>query len=121
MDTATRLLDDATHGQVVSEMAQRGFPDTTAALRHLAYSVRSGKRFSPDDVVTILSEVGLGTEGVSAALAELTGRRVLESYPKGDTVAYYMERGARVEYGESIGRKSRVSGWCLCSAAQGDS
>ena len=117
----TRLLDDATRDQVVSEMGKRDFSDTASALRHLAYSVRSGKRFSLNDVVAILGEAGLETDGVSTALAELVETRALESYPKGDTIAYYMERGARIEYGESIGRKSRASGWCFCGAAQADS
>jgi len=120
MDTMTRLLDEATHNQVVSEMGKQSFADTASAFRHLAYLVRSGKRFSPDDVVMILSGAGLGTDGVSMALADLTSRRILESYPKDGTVAYYMGRGARIEYGESIGHKSRVSSWYFLGAAQAD-
>ena len=110
MDSSTRLLDEATHKQVVSEMGKRSFADTATAIRHLAYSVRSGKRFSPDDVVTILSGVGLSTDEVPVALADLTRRRILDSYPKEGTVAYFMERGARVDYGDALSRTSRGSG-----------
>ena len=107
----TRLLDEATHKQLADDMGCQGFVDTVAAIKHLAYLVRSGRRFSPQDVMAVLGDANLNTDGVSAALDDLARRRILESYPKDGTVAYYMERGARIEYGESIGCKSRVSGW----------
>lgn len=119
--STTRLLDEATHSRAVSEMGSQSFENTVAAIRHLAYFLRSGKRFSPEDVVTILAESNLKTDAVSAALDDLARRRILESYPKDGTVAYYMERGARIEYGESIGRKSRVSGWYFAGTIPGDS
>jgi hypothetical protein len=111
MQINTYFLDEATQCQLVSEMVQIRFDDVPAAVKHLSYLARSGKRFSPDDVVTILTAVGLSTESVPAALADLTRRGILESYSKDGTTAYYMERGARIEYAESIGHPSRSSGW----------
>jgi hypothetical protein len=113
MATGTCFLDDATHAQLVSEMGKRSFADDATVIRHFAYFVRSGKRFSSDDLLTILGEAGLNTDGVPTALEDLAGRRVLESYSRDGTMVYYMERGARIEYGESIGRKSRVSRWSV--------
>ncbi len=92
MDTDTHFLDEATHCRLVSEMGQVRFADVPAAVKHLSYLAKSGKRFSQDDVVTILSAVGLSTETVPAVLADLASRRILESYPKDGTVAYYTAR-----------------------------
>ena len=111
MSTGTYFLDEATHGQLVSEMGKRSFADDATVIRHFAYFVRSGKRFSMDDLLTTLSAAGLNTEGVPNALEDLVNRRILESYLRDGTAVYYMERGARIEYGESIGRKSRASTW----------
>jgi hypothetical protein len=116
MCASTRFLDEATHSQLVSEMGRVRFADLPATLKHLAYLIRAGKRFSPGDVVTVMRAVGLSTDEVPAALADLTRRRILDSYPKEDTVAYFMERGARIEYGDSLGHTSRVSGWNPLSA-----
>ena len=116
MDTSTRFLDEATHSQLVSEMSRVRFADVSAAVKHLAYLAKSGKRFSPGDVVTIMSAVGLSTDEVPAALADLTRRRILDSYPKEGTVAYFMERGARIDYGESLGHRSRASRWSCFEA-----
>jgi hypothetical protein len=120
METVTRLLDEATHRHVVEEMRSRSFEDSVAAVRHLAYSVRSGKRFSPGDVMAIFSDANLDMDGISAVLEEMSNKRFLQSYPKDGTVAYFMERGPRIEYGESIGRKSRVSSWYFTGSAPGD-
>ena len=111
MDTSTRFLDEATHGQLVSEMGRVRFADIPAAVKHLAYLARSGKRFSQGDVVTILNAVGLSTERVPAAFADLTRRRILESYSRDGIRVYYMERGARVDYGDALSRTDRGSGW----------
>ena len=99
-------------------MGQVRFADIPAAVKHLAYLARSGKRFSPGDVVAITSAVGLSTDEVPAALADLTSRRILDSYPKEGTVAYFMERGARIDYGESLGHRSRVSRGICFEASQ---
>ncbi|MGO8749326.1 MAG: hypothetical protein ACLQNE_25475 [Thermoguttaceae bacterium] len=111
MDTIACFLDEATQTQLVSEMGQVRFADVSAAVNHLAYLAKSGKRFSAGDVITILTSVGLSTDEVPAALADLTRRRILDSYLKQGTVVYFMQRAARIEYGESIGHRYRVSPW----------
>jgi hypothetical protein len=111
MVTSTFFLDDGTRSQLVSEMGEQRFADVVAALKHLSFLAKSGKRFSQDDAVTVLSAVGLDTELVPAALEDLASTGVLESYCRNGATAYYMPRGARIEYGESIGRPPRTSGW----------
>lgn len=111
MQTNTHFLDESTHSLIIGEMGQRRFADVPAAVKHFSFLAKSGKRFSEDDVVTIFAVVGLDTGPVPAALADLASRRVLESYEKEGTMVYYMERAARIEYGESIGRPTRSSGW----------
>jgi hypothetical protein len=111
MVSNTYFLDEATRSQLVGEMGEQGFPDVAAALKHLSFLAKSGKRFSQDDAVTVLSAVGLDTELVPAALEDLASAGVLESYSRNGATAYYMPRGARIEYGESIGRPPRRSGW----------
>jgi len=114
MDTSPRFLDEATRREIVGEMARLRFADTLAAVKHLAYLAKCGKRFSAGDVALILSAAGLATDGVPAALDDLTRRRVLQSYLKQSAVVYFMERGARIDYRESLGLPSRASPWsCL--------
>jgi hypothetical protein len=114
MDTNPSFLDEATRNEIASQMGRLHFADTPAAVKHLAYLARCGKRFSEGDVMTILSAAGLSTDGVPAALDDLTQRRILDSYPRDSATAYFMQRGARLDYGESLGHPSRVSrGSCL--------
>ena len=120
MDTIACFLDEATQTQLVSEMGQVRFADVSAAVNHLAYLAKSGKRFSAGDVITILTSVGLSTDEVPAALADLTRRRILDSYLKQGTVVYFMQRAARIEYGESIGHRYRVSPWSCFESDVGD-
>ncbi len=105
------FLDEATQNQILSEMGETAFTDVYAAVKHFSFLAKSGKRFSVNDVTTIFAALGLDTDPIPSALAELVNQRVLESYSKDGTTAYYMERGARIEYGESIGRPTRASGW----------
>src|SRR3972149_675205 len=98
MNLASHFLDDATRSQIISEMGKLHFDDTAGALKHFAYLVRSGKRFSQADVVAVLSALGMSTDRVYAALVDLVRRRSLECYPKDGTVVYYLERGARLDY-----------------------
>ena len=109
MSLGTQFLDDTTRNQVISEMEQFHFDDTTDALRRMSYLVQSGKRFSQADVVAVFNAVGLSTDRVRGALADLARRRILESYPKDDTVVYYLERGARLDYAALI---KRANGHC---------
>lgn len=105
------FLDEGTQNQILSEMGATPFSDVYAAVKHFSFLARSGKRFSQNDVILIFTALGLDTEPIPAALAELVEQRVLEAYAKDGTTVYYMERGARIEYGESIGRPTRASGW----------
>jgi hypothetical protein len=114
MDTSPSFLDEATRNEIASEMGRLHFADTPAAVKHLAYLAKCGKRFSEGDVMTILSAAGLSTDGVPAALGDLAKRRILDSYLRNSAPVYFMERGARIDYGESLGHPSRVSrGTCL--------
>lgn len=111
MPTNVCFLDEATQNQILSEMGATPFADTYSAVKHFSFLAKSGKRFSVNDVTMVFAALGLDTEPIPAALAELVEQRVLEAYSKDGATAYYMERGARIEYGESIGRPTRASGW----------
>ena len=111
MPTNVCFLDEATQNQILSEMGATPFADTYSAVKHFSFLAKSGKRFSVNDVTMVFAALGLDTEPIPAALAELVEQRVLEAYSKDGATAYYMERGARIEYSESIGRPTRASGW----------
>ncbi len=114
MDTIPSFLDEATRNEIVGQMDRLHFADTPAAVKHLAYLAKCRMRFSVGDVLTILSAAGLSTDGVSTALDDLTRRGILDSYLRESATVYFMERGARIDYGESLGHPSRVSrGSCL--------
>ena len=121
MNLGIHLLDEVTRGQLIDQMSKLNFDDAAAAVRHFAYLARSGKRFSRDDVVTIFDAAGMSAEQVPAALAELTTSQTLESYPKDGTIAYFMERGARIDYGDRLGHPSRDPRWSASSATQATS
>ncbi len=105
------FLDETTQSQILSEMGETPFADVRAAVKHFSFLAKSGKRFSAHDVTVVFAALGLDTEPIPAALSDLVDQRVLEAYSKDDTTVYYMERGARIEYGELIGRPTRASGW----------
>jgi hypothetical protein len=121
MDSNIHLLDEMTRRQLVGEMSKLNFDDTAAAVRHFAYLAKSGKRFSRDDVVTIFGAAGMNTERVPNALADLATSQTLESYPKDGTIAYFMERGARIDYGDKLGRPSRDPRWSPSGVTQATS
>ena len=106
------FLDDATRDQAIREMGDLHFDDSVDALRRMAYLVPCGKRFSQADVDAVFHALGLSTDQVRAVLLDLARRRILESYPKDDTVLYYLERGARLDYAAFI---KRANGRCVAS------
>jgi hypothetical protein len=104
VNLTTCFLDDATRDLAIREMGGLHLDDPLDALRRMAYLVPCGKRFSQADVVAVFGALGLSTDRVRTVLLDLARRRILESYPKDDTVLYYLERGARLDYANFIKR-----------------
>lgn len=81
MSRQRTALDDATRNSVAAEMRKWHFDEVVYAIRHVAYAVPEGKKFSLSDCEEILDELAFDTRFLSVPMTQLkAGGILLEKY-----------------------------------------
>jgi hypothetical protein len=98
-EIGSRILPAAIRSEVAAKIRDIEFSDIVAAVRHMAFVIPEGSRFTHADVVYILNVIDFDTEGCSSAIQRLYNDGVLVQQERGArTTGYHMERRARQQY-----------------------